>query len=180
MAYALVIHGGAGARPGSDYTKQKQHMQQLIKTGQDMLVGGKSALDVVVWVVEALEESGLYVAGKGSAPHSLGGFELDASIMSGLNRSAGAVAAIEGIKSPIQAAKAVLDDGRHVMIAGTGARLFAQAAGITEIDNPMSIIQIMYHTVQQNPSIMEPLVLLRLIFMVHWLRAPRPVEHLTN
>ena len=55
MAYALVIHGGAGARPGSDYTKQKQHMQQLIKTGQDMLVGGKSALDVVVWVVEALE-----------------------------------------------------------------------------------------------------------------------------
>ena len=60
MAYALVIHGGAGARPGSDYTKQKQHMQQLIKTGQDMLVGGKSALDVVVWVVEALEESGLY------------------------------------------------------------------------------------------------------------------------
>ena len=136
MAYALVIHGGAGARPGSDYTKQKQHMQQLIKTGQDMLVGGKSALDVVVWVVEALEESGLYVAGKGSAPHSLGGFELDASIMSGLNRSAGAVAAIEGIKSPIQAAKAVLDDGRHVMIAGTGARLFAQAAGITEIDKP--------------------------------------------
>jgi len=64
MAYALVIHGGAGARPGSDYTKQKQHMQQLIKTGQDMLVGGKSALDVVVWVVEALEESGLYVSGK--------------------------------------------------------------------------------------------------------------------
>jgi L-asparaginase/beta-aspartyl-peptidase (threonine type) len=136
MTYALVIHGGAGARLGTDYSEQKLHMQQLIETGQDMLVNGRSALDVVAWAVEELEASGLYVAGKGSAPHSLGGFELDASIMHGPKRRAGAVAAIEGIKSPIQAAKAVLDDGRHVMLAGAGARLAAQAAGLSEVTDP--------------------------------------------
>jgi L-asparaginase/beta-aspartyl-peptidase (threonine type) len=136
MTYALVIHGGAGARPGTDYAKQEQNMLKLVTTGQEMLIAGKSALDVVAWAVEALEASGLYVAGKGSAPHSLGGFELDASIMHGPKRKAGAVAAIEGIVSPIQAAKAVLDDARHVMLAGVGARLAAQQAGLAEVSDP--------------------------------------------
>jgi L-asparaginase / beta-aspartyl-peptidase len=136
MTYALVLHGGAGARPGTDYTKQKAHLTQLIETGQSMLVDGRSALDVVVWAVEALEASGLYVAGKGSAPNSVGGFELDASLMHGPQRQAGAVAAIEGILSPIRAAQAVLEDGRHVMLAGFGAQLAAKSAGLEEVSNP--------------------------------------------
>ena len=136
MTYALVIHGGAGARPGTDYSKQEQDMLHLVKAGQKMLLDGQSALDVVVKTVEALEASGLYVAGKGSAPHSMGGFELDASIMHGPKRRAGAVAAIEGIISPIQAAKDVLDDGRHVMLAGLGANISAKSAGLAEVENP--------------------------------------------
>lgn len=136
MTYALVLHGGAGARLGTDYTTQKADLEHLIKAGQKMLVDGQSALDVVTWAVEALEASGLYVAGKGSAPHSLGGFELDASIMHGPNRRAGAVAAIEGIQSPIRAARAVLDDGRHVMLAGAGAQFAAKAEGLTEVLDP--------------------------------------------
>lgn len=136
MTYALVLHGGAGARIGTDYTKQTEDLSRLINAGQEMLVAGQSALDVVVWAIEALESSGLYVAGKGSAPHSLGGFELDASLMHGPNRGAGAVAAIEGIRSPIQAAKVVLDDGRHVMLAGDGAKIAAKAAGLPEVLDP--------------------------------------------
>mgnify|MGYP005988601411 CR=1 FL=1 len=136
MTYALVLHGGAGARPGTDYTKQKADLSRLISAGQDMLIAGQSALDVVVWAVAELEASGLYVAGKGSAPHSLGGFELDASLMHGPNRRAGAVAAIEGIKSPIRAALAVLEDGHHVMLAGAGAQLAAKAAGLEEVIDP--------------------------------------------
>ena len=136
MTYALVLHGGAGARLGTDYTVQSAHLLQLIKAGQAMLLDGQSALNVVAWVIEQLEASGLYVAGKGSAPNSLGGFELDASIMHGPDRRAGAVAAIEGILSPIRAAKAVLDDGRHVMLAGAGARRAAMAAGLAQVDDP--------------------------------------------
>jgi isoaspartyl peptidase/L-asparaginase-like protein (Ntn-hydrolase superfamily) len=104
--------------------------------GQKMLIDGQSALEVVAWAVESLESSGLYVAGKGSAPNSLGGFELDASIMHGPNRRAGAVAAIEGIESPIRAAQVVLEDGRHVMLAGEGAKLAAKEAGLSEILDP--------------------------------------------
>ena len=109
MPYALVLHGGAGARPGTDYTKQQAHMGALIVQGQAMLSAGRAALDVVAEIVTELEACGLYVAGKGSAPNGKGAFELDASIMAGNGRRAGAVAAIEGILSPIQAAKAVLE-----------------------------------------------------------------------
>lgn len=136
MTYALVLHGGAGARPGTDYSKQKDDLSTLIQAGQKMLLEGQPALDVVVWAVEALETSGLYVAGKGSAPHSLGGFELDASLMHGPKRRAGAVATIEGIQSPIRAALAVLEDGRHVMLAGKGAQIAARDAGLTEVLDP--------------------------------------------
>lgn len=138
MTYALVLHGGAGARPGTDYTKQKEHLSELISAGQEMLIQGQPALDVVVWAIEALEASGLYVAGKGSAPNSTGGFELDASLMCGPKRRAGAVAAIEGIKSPIKAALSVLEDGRHVMLAGAGAQLAAKDAGLDEIQDPLA------------------------------------------
>ncbi|MCO4825533.1 MAG: isoaspartyl peptidase/L-asparaginase [Amylibacter sp.] len=136
MTYALVLHGGAGARPGTDYTKQKAHLDGLITAGQAKLIDGQSALDVVTWAIEELESSGLYVAGKGSAPHSLGGFELDASLMHGPNRRAGAVAAIEGIQSPIRAAQVVLNDGRHVMLAGAGAQHAAKSAGLAQINDP--------------------------------------------
>jgi beta-aspartyl-peptidase (threonine type) len=136
MAYALVLHGGAGARLGTDYTAQKAHMLQLITQGQRMLADGQSALNVIAQTIEELEASGLYVAGKGSAPNSIGGFELDASIMHGLERRAGAVAAMEGILSPIRAAKAVLEDGRHVMLVGTGAHAAATAAGLASVREP--------------------------------------------
>ena len=136
MTYALVLHGGAGARPGTDYTKQKAHLDGLITAGQAKLIDGQSALDVVTWAIEELESSGLYVAGKGSAPHSIGGFELDASLMHGPNRRAGAVAAIEGIQSPIRAAQVVLNDGRHVMLAGAGAQHAAKSAGLAQINDP--------------------------------------------
>lgn len=136
MTYALIIHGGAGAMPGTDYSIQIEHMGELIRKGQAMLEGGKSALDVVEAMVSDLEASGHYVAGKGSAPNIDGVIELDASIMDGRGRRAGAVATIPAIEHPIQAARKVMEDGKHVMLAGVSARHFAMSEGLSAIDDP--------------------------------------------
>ncbi|GHA85499.1 L-asparaginase [Algimonas arctica] len=136
MTHALVIHGGAGAQPGTDYTAQRRHMRDLITLGDERLKAGDSALDVVTQMVELLEASGLYVAGKGSAPNTDGLFELDASIMDGATQAAGAVSAIQNMVSPVRAARLILEDGRHVMMTSAGARDFALAKGLASVDDP--------------------------------------------
>ena len=136
MPYALVIHGGAGARPELDYTDQVRHLTRLIAAGRDQLATGGAALDTVCAMVEAMEISGLYVAGKGSAPNTDGVVELDASVMNGADRRAGAVASIRGVVHPVAAARHVLEDGRHVMLTGEGAVSFAKQGGLEMVEDP--------------------------------------------
>lgn len=136
MTYALLIHGGAGARPSIDYTEQRAHMAKVVASGGAMLAAGRRALDVVSEVVAELEQSGLYVAGRGSAPNANGIIELDASIMDGATRRAGAVAAVSNIVHPVLAARQVLDEGRNVMLTAQGARNFALANGLANVADP--------------------------------------------
>ncbi len=138
MTYALVIHGGAGARRNLDYSAQRAHLSELIGSGNEMLAGGRAALDVVADMVAELEVCGLYVAGRGSAPNAEGVVELDASIMDGATHKAGAVAALSNLVHPVQAARSVLEEGRCVMRAGDGARRFAIAQGLEVVDDPNS------------------------------------------
>ncbi len=138
MTYALIIHGGAGAEPELDYREQEAHLGELIASGQAWLQSGQSALDTVVSLVKLLEASGLYVAGKGSGPNSEGDVELDASVMEGAGQKAGAVAAIRNVLHPVEAARQVMDAGRHVMLAGAGAGSFARAKGLAFVDDPES------------------------------------------
>lgn len=136
MTYSLVLHGGAGARPGIDYSRQRAHMAEAIAEGAAMLKGGRSALDVVTEVTAMLELSGLYVAGRGASPNKAGEVELDASIMSGPDQRAGAVAAMVGVKSPVRAARRVMEKTPHVLLAAAGARRFAEEQGLDLIEDP--------------------------------------------
>nr|NIM71919.1 isoaspartyl peptidase/L-asparaginase [Gammaproteobacteria bacterium] len=83
--------------------------------------------------VAEMESSGLYVAGRGSAPNSAGYVELDASIMDGRSRSAGAVAALRDFVSPVRVARGIMEKTPHVMLAGPGAGEFARANDFMEV-----------------------------------------------
>mgnify|MGYP002780618798 CR=1 FL=1 len=130
---ALILHGGAGARRERNYDRETAHMGEVVAAMKTRLDAGGSALDVAVEAVVMLEESGLYVAGRGASPNLTGAYELDASLMDGSTRKAGAVAALQGFKSPIRAARAVMDRTPHIMLAGEGAALFALDQGLEPI-----------------------------------------------
>src|ERR1700722_15131777 len=129
---SLVLHGGAGALRERDYTRELEHMRGLVEAARDALRAGVPALDVVTETVQAMEASGQYVAGRGASPNTAGKFELDAAIMEGPTRRAGAVAALQGFASPIRAARAVMEKTRHVMLAGDGAAAFAAEQGLEQ------------------------------------------------
>ncbi len=130
---SMAIHGGAGALTARDYSREVAHMRSLIEAGRDRLNAGAPALEVVVETVVALEASGLYVAGRGASPTAAGVYELDASVMDGRTRRAGAVAALQGFASPVRTALAVMEETPHVMLVGEGAAEFAAGRGLEAI-----------------------------------------------
>ena len=127
------MHGGAGPVAGRDYSVVEDHLRELAAEGQSRLESGAAALDVVEYAVAKLEASGMYVAGKGSAPNTAGYVELDASIMDGATREAGAVAAIVGVVNPISVARRIMQETPHVMLAGKGALAFARSQDMEEV-----------------------------------------------
>jgi isoaspartyl peptidase/L-asparaginase-like protein (Ntn-hydrolase superfamily) len=111
-------------------------MRELAAAGQAKLEAGTSALDVVEFAVAEMESCGMYVAGKGSAPNTAGYVELDASIMDGPTRAAGAVAAIVGVVNPVTVARRVMENTPHVMLTGKGALAFAREQSCELVDDP--------------------------------------------
>lgn len=128
--FALVIHGGAGVIERDQLSASEESailadLDAALEAGRRILADGGSALDAVEAAVVALEESPRFNAGKGSVYNAEGRHELDASLMEGQTRRAGAVAGVETIRNPVRLARAVMERSPHVMMIGTGAERFA-------------------------------------------------------
>ncbi|GAB3349236.1 isoaspartyl peptidase/L-asparaginase family protein [Lysobacter tyrosinilyticus] len=127
---ALVIHGGAGviersALSAQDEREVRAALNRALDAGNAVLSKGGTALDAVEAAIVVLEESPHFNAGKGAVFNAEGKHELDASIMEGHTRRAGAVAGVTTVRNPIRLARAVMEHSPHVMLAGMGAEKFA-------------------------------------------------------
>jgi len=137
----LAIHGGAGVLPKKEMTaelrkKYEADLERALASGYKALQkDGATSLDAVEAAILVLEDSGLFNAGKGDVFTHEGRNELDASIMEGKDKRAGAVAGVSRIKNPISAARKVLAS-EHVLLVGAGAEHFAFAQGLKEV-NPV-------------------------------------------
>jgi L-asparaginase / beta-aspartyl-peptidase len=133
--WAIVIHGGAGGITRESITPEldKEYRAALllaINTGKKILLEGGSALDAVEQTIRTMEDNPLFNAGKGAVFTHDGKNELDASIMDGSDLAAGSVACVTDIKNPITAARRVMTNSPHVMLAGAGASQFAKEQGL--------------------------------------------------
>ena len=137
---AIIVHGGAGQIPEESLPSRLEGCKQAALAGWKILESGGSALDAVEAAVILLEDNPLFNAGTGSTLNALGQVEMDAAIMEGSLLTAGAVAAVTGIKNPIQLARKVLEDGRHVVLAGEGALRFARQVGVPEFSPEFLVI----------------------------------------
>jgi beta-aspartyl-peptidase (threonine type) len=135
----LVIHGGAGAmRPKQgdpDHEERaRQGLQSALDTGATILKRGGAALDAVEASVRLLEDDPCFNAGRGSTLTDQGSVELDAAIMDGRNRRAGAVAGLQTTRAPVSLARRLMEQGPHVFLSGRGADRFAEDAGLEQVD----------------------------------------------
>jgi beta-aspartyl-peptidase (threonine type) len=127
---AIVVHGGAGRWPAEAREAALEGVARAVETGHAVLAAGGEALAAVQAAVVLLEDDPVFNAGRGSALDENGEARLDAAVMRGTDRAAGAVAAVMGIRNPVLAARAVMDQGRHVLLVGEAAGAFARAAGL--------------------------------------------------
>jgi len=127
---ALVIHGGAGVIERSHLSAEDEKviradLNRALDAGNAILAKGGSAVDAVQAAIQVMEDSPQFNAGKGAVFNAKGGHELDAAIMEGHTRRAGAVAGVTTVRHPIALARAVMEHSPHVMLAGGGAEAFA-------------------------------------------------------
>lgn len=134
----LVVHGGAGAEPKDKLTpelekKYRDGLNRALAAGHAILKNGGTSLDAVEAAIVALEDDPMFNAGRGAVFNREGRNELNASIMDGATRKAGAIAGVARIKNPIRAARAVMDKTGHVFLIGESAERFARDQGLAMV-----------------------------------------------
>lgn len=132
--FSILVHGGAGHVLEERRPLHVEGCRRAARLGAEVLRSGGSALDAVELAVRALEDDPIFNAGTGACLNEDGRVELDASIMEGRDRSAGAVCALPGLAAPLAIARAALEDGRHVLYAAEGAARFAVERGFRPVE----------------------------------------------
>jgi beta-aspartyl-peptidase (threonine type) len=132
----FAVHGGAGVIARGKLTREVERdiradLEKSLDAGYAILKKGGTSLDAVEAAIRVLEDSPVFNAGRGAAYTRDRTIELDASLMKGDTRAAGAVAAVSRIKNPISAARAVMEKSNHVLLVGKGAERFAEEVGLT-------------------------------------------------
>jgi len=133
--WSIAIHGGAGTLDRDAMTSERRAeyeaaLQNALDAGAAVLSAGGSAVDAVKAAIVPMEDNPLFNAGRGAVFTWDGVNELDASIMDGRDRSAGAVTGVTRIKNPILLADAVRTESEHVFLMGEGAEEFAETQNI--------------------------------------------------
>lgn len=138
--YTLVIHGGAGNITKDNLSNERwllyqNGLESALDSGYAILNSGGHSIDAVEKTISILENNPLFNAGKGAVYNTNGRQEMDASIMDGKTLNTGAVAGVNEIKNPIFAARKVMDNSKHVMFSGNGAKQFAKEEGLELVDS---------------------------------------------
>lgn len=131
----LAVHGGAGSVPRGGISAEREQayhegLAAALRAGYEVLAAGRSSLDAVEAAVRVLEDHPSFNAGRGAEFTADAGHELDASIMSGRDLTAGAVAGVRHVRNPISLARLVMERSDHVLLAGAGAEAFALRHGV--------------------------------------------------
>lgn len=137
--WALAIHGGAGQMTRDKMTPEKEKayregLSAALAAGEAVLSRGGSALDAVEATVRVLEDDPLFNSGRGAVFTEAGTNELDAAIMDGKTRAAGAIAGVSRTRNPISLARAVMERSGHVMLGGAGADAYSKEIGMEQVD----------------------------------------------
>lgn len=130
--YAIGLHGGAYTNGENISDEQMRFIRDLAAEVAGSLAEGMDAVSAVQTAVRAMEASGLYNAGRASITNEEGYVENDASIMSGRDLNAGAVGSLIATKSPVTAARLVMDESRHVMVVGDRGEAYVRELGAEE------------------------------------------------
>ncbi|HRG93459.1 MAG TPA: isoaspartyl peptidase/L-asparaginase [Chitinophagaceae bacterium] len=133
--FTIAVHGGAGTIRREEMSPEmesayKKGLQDALDAGYAVLSAKGSAVDAVLAAVVSMEDNILFNAGRGSVFGKDGKHEMDAAIMDGSNRAAGAVAAVTSVRNPVKLAMAIMTGSPHVMLSGTGAHEFAKLKGL--------------------------------------------------
>jgi L-asparaginase / beta-aspartyl-peptidase len=136
----LLVHGGAWDIPADQLEAHSLGVTRAVAAGYALLRQGASALDAVEAAVTILEDDENFDAGRGSFLNRDGRVQLDALLMDGATLRAGAVACVERLKNPIQAARLVLERSPHVYFVGAGAEEFVREHGMGLVDNAELVV----------------------------------------